>query len=387
MVITIFRLKIERAAMAGLYLHIPFCVSKCFYCDFYSCTLLDKRSAFIEAMLREMYSRRDYLNGETIRTIYFGGGTPSLLSSEQISRLLDAIRATFDLKLEEVTLEANPDDITPAYLAALSDTGINRLSIGIQSFDDHDLRLMNRRHTSSQAIEAIRQAQKHGFDNISGDLIFGIPGMNEERWRYNIGQMLSLGIQHISAYHLSIEEGTPFASMVQRGSISPVDEDTSEREYNILCEMLGDAGYEHYEISNFALPGYRARHNSAYWQGIPYLGLGPSAHSYNGTQRQWCVADTERYISESPSSELFDSEYLTPDDIYNEYIMVRLRCADGIELADMENKFGREIMDEFYDKAKKLISSGLMQNKDGHISVIPERFLISDRIISYLFNV
>lgn len=373
--------------MAGLYIHIPFCASKCSYCDFYSCTSLGARESFIDALVREMRARRDYLSGEPVRTLYFGGGTPSLLAPLQLSRILDEAAANFDLRPEEITLEANPDDLTPQYIEALAHTGIDRLSMGVQSFDEAHLRLMNRRHTGEQAAKAVGNAQRTGFDNISADLIFGIPGMSLRQWRDNIERMLSLGVQHISAYHLSIEEGTPFAAMARRGEIAPAGEEASVEQYHLLRGMLTEAGYEHYEISNFALPGYRARHNSSYWRGIPYLGLGPSAHSYDGSRRQWCTADAERYITGSPSAELFHTERLSSEELYNEYIMVRLRCAEGVELADLERKFGPEAAEKFESDTKIFISGGKMQNKEGHISVLPESFLVSDRIISHLFNV
>lgn len=373
--------------MAGLYIHIPFCASKCSYCDFYSCTSLGARESFIDALVREMSARRDFLSGEPVRTLYLGGGTPSLLTPAQLSHILDEAAANFDLRPEEITTEANPDDLTPQYIEALAQTGIDRLSIGVQSFDKAHLRLMNRRHTGEQAAKAIADAQKAGFDNISADLIFGIPGMSVRQWRDNIERMVSLGVQHISAYHLSIEEGTPFAAMARRGEIAPAEEEANEEQYRLLREALTAAGFEHYEISNFALPGYRARHNSSYWQGVPYLGLGPSAHSYDGSRRQWCTADAERYIAQSPSAKLFHTERLSPEDLYNEYVMVRLRCAGGVELADLERKFGNEAAEKFVRDTKIFISGGKMQNKEGHISVLPESFLISDRIISHLFNV
>ncbi len=372
--------------MAGLYIHIPFCASKCSYCDFYSCTSAGRLGDYADALLREMRSRRDYLAGKRVRTIYFGGGTPSLMSVGQISAILDEIYRVFAPEPEEITLEANPDDLTPGYLAALAETPINRLSVGIQSFDDGHLRLMNRRHTAEQAEKAVRDAQQAGFGNISADLIFGIPGMDDQTWKHNIDRMLSLGVQHISAYHLTIEEGTRFGKMAAKGEIAPVGDDVSERQYDILRTKLAAAGFVHYEISNFALPGRRARHNSAYWSGAPYLGLGPSAHSYNGFERHVCVADADAYIKQSPSPAIFETERLSTQDMRNEYIMVRLRCADGIELAGFRDKFGAGAEEKLLGGVRKFIGNGFLEIKNGRLYIPCEKFLVSDRIISELFD-
>lgn len=372
--------------MAGIYIHIPFCVSKCSYCDFYSCASTVRIKDFTDALIREMHARKSFLGEETVRTVYFGGGTPSLLPVSRIEAILSEISELFNVNAEEITLEANPDDLTTEYLRELAETPVNRLSIGIQSFDDAHLRLMNRRHTAEQAEKAVRDAQKAGFGNISADLIFGLPGMDDSTWEQNIDRMLGLGVQHISAYHLTIEDGTPFSRMAGRGEIRAADEETSERQYALLRKKLCGAGFGHYEISNFALPGRRAQHNSSYWQGRPYLGLGPSAHSYNGRHRSSCVPDIDRYITESPSPGIFETESLSPDDIYNEYVMVRLRCADGIDLGEFETRFGRAETEKFILKAEKFIHSGLLRNENDKLCVPSEHFLVSDRIISELFN-
>lgn len=373
--------------VAGIYIHIPFCKSKCSYCDFYSCTSTEMIGGFVDALLREMRDRRNYLAGEPVRTIYFGGGTPSLLSIGQIRSILDEIYDVLAPNPEEITLEANPDDLSPEYLTALAQTPINRLSIGIQSFDDAHLKFMNRRHTATQAENAVRNAQAAGFRNISADLIFGIPGMDDDTWEENIDKMLSLDIQHISAYHLTIEEGTRFGRLAAAGRLTPVPDDASERQYAILCEKLGKAGFEHYEISNFAIPGHRARHNGSYWKGEPYLGLGPSAHSYDGRRRDVCTADTPAYINSSPSREMFETETLTRRDMQNEYVMVRLRCAEGIDIAEFGHKFGKEKLKELQIEAQKFIENGLLEIKKGYIYVPTKRFLLSDRVISELFDI
>ena len=269
--------------MAGLYFHIPFCKRVCAYCDFYKSVDLRRMDPLLESMHRELDARREYLGGEPVRTRYFGGGTPSLCAPEAVAGLLDHAATLFDCTAaEETTLEANPDDLTPAYLAALRRAGVNRLSVGIQSFDDACLKLMNRRHNAAQAVEAVRSAQREGYENITVDLIFGVPGFGNDTLRRSLDSALALGVQHISAYHLTVEPGTAFGRRAARGQFAPVDEATSETEYALVHETLTGAGFEHYEVSNFALPGFRARHNAAYWHGVKYLGIGPAAHSFDG---------------------------------------------------------------------------------------------------------
>jgi oxygen-independent coproporphyrinogen-3 oxidase len=319
----------------------------------------------VDGIHGELRRERGWLGGETVRTLYFGGGTPSLCAPEQLGGIVATVREVFDCALEEVTAEANPDDLTPAYLDALARTGIDRLSIGVQSFDDRDLRLMGRRHTAQAAREAVREARKR-FDNVTIDLIFGVPEMSLPQWRANLLAALEQDVQHISAYHLTLEEGTRFAKTLQ-----PVDEGASEELFALLHEVLTGAGYEHYEVSNFALPGRRARHNAAYWQGKSYLGVGPGAHSYNGGARRHFTGSIEDYIAGTGS---YNIETLTPADRRNELIMTRLRTAEGLPeevLAPAE--------------AAPLIARGLLVHTDGRYRIPPEKFLLSDVVIAGLF--
>lgn len=369
--------------MAGIYIHIPFCKRKCHYCDFYSCTALERRGELLAALKRELTAQRDYLGDEPLHTIYFGGGTPSVYAPADIQSLIDHIGSLWDCsQVGEVTMEANPDDLTAEYLGALAATDVNRLSIGIQSFADRDLRLMNRRHTAASAIEAVRNAQQAGFDNITIDLIYGIPGMSDEEWQANIRQALALGVQHISAYHLTIEEGTEFGRRKARGELSPIGEESSERQYATLHTMLTEAGFEHYEISNFALPDRRAAHNSSYWTGSKYLGIGPSAHSYDGVSRRWVAASLDDYIA---GGELYETESLTPRDRYNEHIMTSLRRAEGVDLAILRAEFGERAADEFASAAEKFVCNGSLKLAEGRYFIPAEYFLVSDAIISELF--
>ena len=325
--------------MAGLYFHIPFCKRICAYCDFYKSARLEQMDGVTAAMHRELDERQDYLRGEAVTTRYFGGGTPSLYAPAALKGLLDHAALLFDCSgTTETTLEANPDDLTENYLDGLREAGIDRLSIGIQSFDDGCLKLMNRRHTAAQAIGAVRAAQRAGFGNITADLIFGIPGFGGDSLKRSLDGMLSLGVQHISAYHLTVEPGTAFGRRAARGQFAPVDEATSETEYALVHETLTGAGFEHYEVSNFALPGFRARHNAAYWHGVKYLGIGPAAHSFDGRERHWNVASVTEYIGGAPA----EAETLTDRDRFNEYVMTRLRTAEGIDLREAERLFGKE---------------------------------------------
>lgn len=369
--------------MAGVYIHIPFCRSKCGYCDFYSTTDTGQCDAVVGAILSEMERERGFLGGEPVRTLYVGGGTPSLLSPRQLQSFIDTARGLWDCSgLGEITVEANPDDLTAEYLAELAATEVNRLSIGIQSFADRDLRLMNRRHTAAAAENAVRKAQRAGFDNITIDLIYGIPGMSLAEWRANIERALALGVQHISAYHLTIEHGTPFGRLAASGRFTPAEEAASEEQYLLLHRMLTDAGFEHYEISNFAFPGLRARHNSSYWSGEPYLGVGPSAHSFDGRVRRSSPASVAEYLA-APTA--YTTEALTPDDRYNETVMTGLRTAAGVELERLRADFGDRRAEYFVSEAARHLAAGAMVCDDGRYRIPAERFLMSDAVISDLF--
>lgn len=368
--------------MAGIYYHIPFCKRICSYCDFYRTAQIGRLPQLIEAMEREIEQRRDYLRGEPIRTRYFGGGTPSLCSIGQLQQLLTTTEATFDCSaVEETTLEANPDDLTPAYLAALREIGIDRLSIGIQSFDDACLRLMNRRHTAAQAVQVIKEARAVGFDNLTIDLIFGIPGFGREVLEDSVEQALALGVQHISAYLLTIEPKTRFGTMRAKGELHEVADAVCEEEFMWLRERLMAAGFEHYEISNYALAGFRARHNSNYWQGVPYLGIGPAAHSFDGVSRQWNVASVERYLAGAEA----ECEVLTRQNHIDEYIMTRLRTVEGLSLVDFEQRFGAAARHRLETDARPEIAHERLIRSEEGLCIAPEHLLVSDDIISSLF--
>ena len=373
--------------MAGLYFHIPFCKRVCAYCDFYKSADLRRMDDLLAAMHRELDEQRGYPGGEAVTTRYFGGGTPSLCTPEAIRGLLDHAARLFDCSgAEETTLEANPDDLTPAYLAALRRAGVNRLSVGIQSFDDACLKLMNRRHTAAQAAEAVRAAQRAGFGNLTVDLIFGVPGFGGDTLRRSLDAALSLGVQHISAYHLTVEKNTAFGRRLERGRFSEVDEQVSEREYLEVHRTLTGAGFEHYEVSNYALPGCRARHNAAYWSGDEYLGIGPAAHSFNGKSRRWAAASIDGYLAGAGTEAIYEQERLTERDRYNEYLMTRLRTAEGLELAAVETRFGKERAERLLRQAEPFMGIGELCFAAGRLAIPAEKFLVSDAVIGALFE-
>ena len=338
--------------MAGIYIHIPFCKTRCTYCDFFSTTLLSRRDDYVRALCQEADQRLANI-AAPVQTVYFGGGTPSLLSAAHIQRIISRLPIAADT--EEITLEANPGDLTATYLRDLRRIGINRLSIGIQSFDDEVLRFIGRRHTAAEAVQAVRTAQNEGFDNISIDLIYGIPSHNSDpllSLQQQIDTALSLDIQHISTYCLTYEEGTPITRLIENGTIEEVDEDTENAMYDLISSRLTAAGFEHYEVSNFALPGHRSRHNGNYWNRTPYIGLGAGAHSYDGNSiRSWHPDNLDQYIN---NPVFLHQERLTPTDLYNERIMLGLRTAEGILLRELHNP----------QKALSYIEQGLLQLTD-----------------------
>lgn len=375
--------------MAGIYIHIPFCKSKCVYCDFYS-VVCDAgiHSDFISALQNELISEKKYLGDVAVRTIYFGGGTPSLCSPEQIQNIIDTIKKNWDCSsLGEVTIEANPDDLSESYIEKLVRTDVNRISIGVQSFSDWNLQAMNRRHTSFQAIKAVKDVKKSGFNNVTIDLIYGIPGVSSNQWRDDLQQALELGVEHISAYHLTVEEDTGLGRMAREGKFFPVPEEVSEEQYSILHEVLTSGGFEHYEISNFAKPGFRAMHNSSYWNGEYYLGVGPSAHSYNGTTRRRCGCTISEYITCGGKGIEYEREELTPEDRYNEYIMVSLRRMEGLDEKELKKRFKGELYDFFISSVREFLNKELVLYENGYYHIPPEKFLLSDNIISGLFKV
>ncbi len=372
--------------MAGIYFHIPFCRRICAYCDFYKNADLRLKEPTLAAMEREVVARRDFLRGEAVRTIYFGGGTPSLVSAEWIGRAIELCRATFDCSpLEEVTLEANPDDLSEEYLKALRKVGVNRLSIGIQSFDDEVLRTMNRRHDAAAAIRAVETARAVGFDNITIDLIYGLPFGPKDALTRSLAQAVALGVEHVSAYHLTIEPNTRFGRMAERGELSPVPEEESELQYNQVHTTLTEAGYDHYEISNFAREGRRSRHNSSYWQSQPYLGIGPAAHSFDGESRVWAVSSVADYLAGVDRGECYENEHLTATDRYNETIMTSLRCREGVDLAELEKNFGRDRKEYFVNETARFVASGVLVSDGNRVAMCPEGWLVSDSVIAELF--
>lgn len=364
---------------SSIYLHIPFCKRLCGYCDFPKTMALGRKGEVLAAMGEEVARRSAELEGTVLKTIYFGGGTPTVCSPEELGALLACARDVFDCsEVEEVTVEANPDDLTSDYLAGLSACGVNRLSIGIQSFRDEDLRMMNRRHNATEAIAAVRRAREAGFDNISIDLIYGLPTVTLEDWRENVRQAVALGVEHISAYHLTIEENTLFG---KRG-VNTAPEELSDKEYEVLCEELRNAGYDHYEISNFALPQKRSQHNSAYWRGTPYLGLGPGAHSFDGKNtRSWNLPSLKCYLEGAPA----ESENLSQAERYEEVVMVSLRTSEGVDLGLLESCFGAEKCAYFLSRAEQFLERGILIKRGENIAFREESWLISDSVISDLF--
>ena len=315
-----------------IYVHVPFCRRKCTYCAFYSTPSARLREAYVDALLRELELRKDEVSGP-VRTVYFGGGTPSLLGLDQLQRIGDALDRAVDLgSLEEATLECNPEDLTPEFLAGLRRQGLfNRISIGVQSFDDALLRLIGRRHTAQQAMDAVEAAARAGFENITIDLIYGIPGLGDGAWRQAVQQAVALPVKHLSAYSLTVEEDTALAQQVATGRVTMPDDERVVEQYLLLCDVMLAAGYEHYEVSNFARPGYASRHNSRYWDRTPYVGLGPAAHSFDGRRRRWNVANVERYVADmAEGCKCFEEETLTVADARNEALMTGLRTAVGI---------------------------------------------------------
>lgn len=378
--------------MAGIYLHIPFCKQACHYCNFHFSTSLQLKNDFLEALLKEIQLQKDYLGRETAETIYFGGGTPSLLHPDELKTILDALNKVFTISNKaEITLEANPDDfdidINSGHLAGWRKAGINRLSIGIQSFREQDLRWMNRAHTAMQATDSIKLSQDAGYDNLTIDLIYGAPTLPDEAWQQNVQEAISLNIPHLSCYALTVEEGTALASHIKKNKTLPVNTDDQARQFMLLINWLEKAGYEHYEISNFALPGKRSQHNSSYWQGKHYVGLGPSAHSFNGNSRQWNISNNALYIQSLKNNTLsFEKEELTATQQLNEYIMTRLRTMEGINMQYVTGRFGKSAGTRLETASRKYIDNKTMLIQNDHLRLTKEGKLFADRIAAELFN-
>jgi oxygen-independent coproporphyrinogen III oxidase len=372
--------------MAGIYIHIPFCKTLCSYCDFYHIISPTDFRAFIDALLKESVLRREYTGNEIISTIYIGGGTPSVLSVKEIQAILGNIRKLYPVDDNcEITIEMNPDDIGKDYLLGLKDLNVNRVSLGIQSWRDADLKLLNRRHNATQASYALEETIKAGFQNVTIDLIYGIPGLTLQDWSSNLDFSFSFGIKHLSAYHLTIEPGTVFGKMQVKGLLSEIDEEESNTQFHLLIEKAESAGFVQYEISNFGKPGYFSVHNSNYWKQVKYVGLGPSAHSFNGYSRQWNVRDVRKYIkSINSGSPFFEREELDKRTRFNEYIMISLRTMWGIDLEYVERTFDKEGYDYIVNMAGKLIDYGLMKADKKTLVLTNQGKMISDNIISEL---
>lgn len=372
--------------MAGIYIHIPFCKTRCIYCDFYSTTRSEMKERYILALCRELEMRQDYLQNEPVETIYFGGGTPSQLSAVDFERIFATIDRLFGREhCREITLEANPDDLTPEYLHSLSRLPFNRISMGIQTFNDTTLKLLKRRHTALQAIQAVAACRQAGFQNISIDLIYGLPGETLERWKADLQQAIALNVEHISAYHLIYEEGTPLYIMCKNHQVEEVDEESSVDFFSLLIDQLTEAGYEQYEISNFCRPGKLSQHNTSYWQGTKYLGCGPSAHSFNGDSREWNSSSIDAYIEGiNQGMRVFETEQRDETTRYNEFILTSLRTVWGISLNQLQSTFNDKLYHYCLRIADKHLQSGTLELRNNALCLSRKGIFVSDGIMSDL---
>ena len=369
--------------MAGIYIHIPFCAKRCIYCGFFSTVRQEEAARYVKAVCRELELRSGYLSGAPVSTVYFGGGTPSRLTPEQIGQIINCIQNTLSLNnLEELTVECNPDDVTPQYVTSLCALGVNRISMGVQTFNEEMLRFLHRRHTAAQAPDAVRVCRESGITNISIDLMYGLPGQTLDMFRADLQTALSLPVQHISSYCLSYEENTPFLALRDQGKLTQADDELCSQMYALMCDMLREGGFEHYEISNFCRPGYHSRHNSSYWDGTPYLGLGAGAHSYDGRSRQWNPSDLDAYMQGvEQGSPAFDIERLSDTDIYNEKIMLSLRTSRGLDLSVLSDKERSGLL----ENARQFLSDGSLSLVDNRLRIPESGMFISDFVISSLF--
>ncbi len=374
--------------MSGIYIHIPFCKQACHYCDFHFSTSLKKKSELVSALQNELVLRKNELPNEPIKTIYFGGGTPSLLNLEELTAIFKTIYTEFTIaENPEITLEANPDDLSEEKINELANSKINRLSIGVQSFFEEDLKLMNRAHNAEEALNSIKLARSK-FDNISVDLIYGIPGMSNERWQKNIQILLDLDIPHISSYALTVEPNTALQKFIEKGKIKPVDDAAAAQHFETLRTVLKNAGFEHYEFSNYGKPGYFSQNNTAYWLGKPYLGIGPSAHSYDGNSRKWNIVNNTLYIKAIEKSELpLEVEELSITDRYNEYIMTRLRTYFGVDLVEVESEFGKEYLEYLKEQSVVLFEKEFLRIENDVMHITEKGTFLSDGIAADLFYI
>ena len=372
--------------MAGLYLHIPFCESRCIYCGFYSTTMQGIKADYVDALCHELTLRGEELPCP-IHTIYIGGGTPSCLSLALVKQLLTVVRRVAP-EAKEMTMEMNPDDVEDSYIEGIRALGVNRVSMGVQTFDNERLRWMGRRHTAEEAIGAVERLRKHGMDNVSIDLIYGFPGQRVDDWEEDLNKALMLDVEHLSAYALSIEEGTPLHRMWTEGRLEETDEEVSIKMFERLITRMEEAGYEHYEISNFAKKGRRSRHNSSYWTGEPYIGLGAAAHSYDGKRsRKWNVSDVRSYITEIAQDRLpSEGEWLTDVQLFNERLMLSLRTKEGVDKGALMALGGEERYERCRRKVEQLMTKGLLTEDDTAWRLTKEAIFVSDMIIEQLFE-
>ena len=372
--------------MAGIYIHIPFCKSFCSYCDFYSITDNSLKDALVQAVIRESSIRPSYLEGETVETVYFGGGTPSLLEPATAAALISDLKKKFPFSDDpEITFEVNPDDVYEGLFIDLKKAGINRISLGVQSWDDKRLRYLGRRHDAAQSARALDMVFREGIKNVSVDIIYGVPGMTTADLKADLEKTFAFPVTHLSAYHLTVEEGTRFGRMKKEGKLKETDEETSASMFSLLGKVCREHGFIHYEISNFAKEGYISRHNSSYWKQVPYLGLGPSAHSFDGRSRQWNVADVRKYVKAISSGEIpCEREELDKIMMFNEYVMTSLRTMWGIDLIHVEEFYDKELHDYLVNLSGKYITYGLMKREKNTLVLTDQGRMMSDNIIAEL---
>ncbi len=374
--------------MSGIYIHIPFCKQACHYCDFHFSTSVKKKSQLVEMLCRELVLRKDEMDSAEIETIYFGGGTPSLLNQEELDHIFQTIFENFEVaKKPEITLEANPDDLSEEKIKMLDTSPVNRLSIGVQSFFEQDLKFMNRAHNSEEALDSLKLAEKY-FNNISIDLIYGIPGQSNDQWKENLSIALDLNIPHISSYALTVEPKTALEKFIEKGKVKPVEDEQYREQFDILVNTLTSHGFEHYEFSNYGKPGYHSQNNMAYWLGKPYLGIGPSAHSYDGTFRKWNISNNSLYIKAIQEGNLpQQTEKLSTTDSYNEYIMTRLRTKFGVSAEDIQKKFGEKYSLHFLKEIEKFLKDGLMERSEKTFHITSKGKFLSDGIAAEMFYI
>jgi oxygen-independent coproporphyrinogen-3 oxidase len=372
--------------MAGIYIHIPFCKKACHYCDFHFSTSFQYKYEILQALQQEIRLQKDYLQGEEIETIYFGGGTPSVLETSEINALLETIFTNFRVKADaEITLEANPDDLNAQKILGLKQTPINRFSIGVQSFFEEDLLWMNRAHNAVEAFTSIKIAQDAGFNNITIDLIYGYPLLTDAKWQYNLEQFFQLKIPHLSAYSITVEPQTALASFIRKKKQPEMNDEQSATQFEFLMDESAKHGFEHYEISNFSLPSWHSRHNSNYWNGVKYLGIGPSAHSFNGETRQWNVANNQQYLNSLGKNSIpFTAEVLSEKDRVNEFIMTTLRTSKGLDL-NLADQLSADVSKSILKDAASFISKKWLLQNDQILTLTREGKLYSDHIASELF--